>query len=110
MGGLVENLPDMTKIVHPKGFFCGRKDAGVEGEESGKPIACYDVLNVENIEVFELGAKFAAILSKHKLRATSDIRILHDILNKTSERTLAPTKHPLNNDATHSDMNTFESN
>lgn len=33
MGGLVENLPNMTEIVHPKGFVVGRKDARVEGEK-----------------------------------------------------------------------------
>jgi len=87
MGGLAEN---MTKIAHPKGFFFGRKDAGVEDEGIGKPVAFYDVPNVENIEVFEPGAKFAAILATHKLRAASDIRILLDILNETIERTLAP--------------------
>lgn len=36
MGGLVGNLPG-AKIMHSKGFSCGRKDAGVEGEiEGGK--------------------------------------------------------------------------
>ena len=41
MGGLVENPPDMTEIVHPRGFVFKRKDAGAEaeGEEIGVPVA-----------------------------------------------------------------------
>ncbi len=105
MGGLVENLPDMTEIMYPKGFFCGRKDVGVEGEEIGEPVAFYDA---PNVKIFEPGAKFAAILVTYKIGAASDIGILLDMLNETSERTLAPTKRSLDDDATHSDMNTFE--
>ncbi len=95
----------MTKI----GFFCGRKDAGVEGEEIGEPVAFYDAPNVKNFEVFEPGAKFAAILATYKIGAASGIGILLDMLNETNEHTLAPTKGSLDDDATHSDMNTFES-
>jgi hypothetical protein len=85
--GLVENLPDMTEIVHPKGFFL---DAVVEGEKVAHGfLECAECRNSQQFW-------------SHTIGAATDIRL--DI----SERTLAPMKHPLDDNATHSDMNTFD--
>jgi len=44
----------------------------------------------------------------HTIGAAGDIRILLDMLKKTSEWTLAPRKHPLDNDKAHSETNMFD--
>jgi len=52
MGGLVGNLPDLGKIMHLKGFSCGRKGVGVKDDKIkgwGTP------QDVPNVEFFEPG-------------------------------------------------------
>ncbi len=43
--GRFDNLPDVAKIIHSKGFSCGRKDAGVKEEIEGPKVSLRRMLN-----------------------------------------------------------------
>jgi hypothetical protein len=61
VGGLVGNLPDAAKIMHLKGFTCGRKDVGVE-DEIKAPKVFQDTPKVEFFEPSRFGK---LIVSRH---------------------------------------------
>jgi hypothetical protein len=100
--GRFDNLPDVAKIMHSKGFSCEER---CRGEDEIGPKVSQDK---PNVELLRFSSK--ALIS-HRFRVCMklglhEISISQNVLNvfdKASERTLAATKHP-SNDTAH--MNT----